>query len=126
VIAMLASTFTMKNGTIANNQASAAEGNGGGIYVTLGSTFIMENGTVRGNSADSGGGVCIDRGSYFSKTGGIIYGGAAAGYYDTNTARSGAGHAVFVPEAGDGEFNSTADESVKLKWIPQAENETTE
>ncbi|MDR0510945.1 MAG: hypothetical protein LBH06_07625, partial [Rikenellaceae bacterium] len=51
------SSFTMRGGTICQNEANY----GGGVYVTDSGNFIMAGGTISENTAsDSGGGAALD------------------------------------------------------------------
>jgi hypothetical protein len=78
------STLTLKDGVIANNEASYqwGTGNGGGIGVESKSTVLMNGGSIYGNTAMyHGGGVVVSADSTFTKrpaagttTSGIIYG----------------------------------------------------
>ncbi|MDE7439928.1 MAG: cadherin-like beta sandwich domain-containing protein [Clostridia bacterium] len=52
----VAGTFEMTGGTISGN---AADGNGGGVFVSSYSTFEMSGGTISGNTATEGGGVYV-------------------------------------------------------------------
>ena len=71
--------FTMKGGTISNNDAAFGKyGSGGGVYVHGGdqeknASFIMEGGTISGNSASWTGGVDV-RYATFTMKGGRIQG----------------------------------------------------
>jgi len=76
-------TFIMKNGIIHNNKADS---NGGGIHVGEGSTFTITGGKISVNSAKSGGGVYIWKGT-FNMNGGEISG---------NNAKEGEGGGVSV------------------------------
>jgi hypothetical protein len=93
------SFFEMNGGEISGN--GTVNGNGGGVYVNSG-RFEMNGGEISGNIANVGGGVYVDAGSSFSKSGngGIIYGDdnnthTAGSTENTAFADSGAGHAVF-------------------------------
>lgn len=76
--------FTMKGGTISNNEALYSQedkdkgtGNGGGVYVDAGGNFIMDGGSLSGNIAGHEGGgvyVCNSGNNYgtFIMNGGTI------------------------------------------------------
>jgi hypothetical protein len=73
-------TFNMEAGTISNNKALYR---GGGVCVADGGKFHMSGGIISGNevsssmsnTASGGGGVFIEKGAFFDKTKGTIYGG---------------------------------------------------
>jgi uncharacterized repeat protein (TIGR02543 family) len=79
--------FTMHDGKISDNTASA----GGGVYLTNGQSFIMYGGEISGNTASGsghGGGVEVNTGTF------TMYGGEISG----NTAYRGGG--VYLANAG--------------------------
>jgi hypothetical protein len=122
-VSVSSGTFTMDDGVISGNTA----GNGGGVSVDYPGTFTMEDGEISGNTAGNGGGVFIDRipfsdkiyhrdrGVFFIKKGGTIYGDTDTitgnGNVTNNTATSGNGHAVYT---GNKRRNATAGPYVKL------------
>ena len=87
--------FTMQNSASVSGNASPG-GSGGGVYVSDSGTFTMrDSASVSGNTARyNGGGVCIDSGGAFNKTGGTIYGENAEQNLK-NTVISRLGHAVY-------------------------------
>jgi hypothetical protein len=101
--------FTMmQNGEISGNTGAT-----GGVSVTAGK-FAMTGGKISGNTGtgtDSGGGVLIEDGATFTKTGGTIYGTDADPAALANTATGSHGATVM-----DGTYwrDKTADETVYL------------
>jgi hypothetical protein len=68
----------------------------------------MNDGTISGNSADNGGGVDVDSGTFTKSGGGTIYGDTDTTHSEgstENTATYGKGHAVYV--SGDKMRNTT-------------------
>jgi len=111
-------TFTMNGGTISGNIAQK-----GGAVTVWRATFTMNDGTISGNTATmEGGGVDIMENSFFTKTGGTIYGYSAS---DTksNVVKNNdnvylqAGHAVFAWGNGITKFrDNTAGTGVNLSF----------
>jgi parallel beta-helix repeat protein len=102
--------FIMSGGTIFNNTAGSGFSGGGGVSVSGTGSFTMSGGTISGNTAVSGGGVWVNSGSTFNKSGGgIIYGDdnntpyPGDGNPTDNTATSGNtnGHAVYYVAGPD-------------------------
>jgi uncharacterized repeat protein (TIGR02543 family) len=110
--------FTMNDGEISGNTASRY---GGGVYVDSGGVFTMSDGEISGNTAHcynsspSYGGGVASFGTFTKQSGGTIYGDTdtthTAGSTE-NTARNGAGHAVYV-DSGK-KRNTTAGVGVTL------------
>jgi hypothetical protein len=94
--------FEMHAGTISNNQANTANGDGGGVGLGGSScSFTMdgEDAVISGNTAAHvGGGVYIGIGT-FTKTGGTIYGANEGDVALKNTAGTD-GHAAYLYNAG--------------------------
>ncbi len=101
-------TFTLRDGTISDNEVmagtSGSGGNGGGVFLNPGATFTMTGGTVSGNIANSnadasiqtggnGGGI-YGSGAVLDLTGGIISGNYAEAV--TTTGNGGNGGGVFA------------------------------
>jgi hypothetical protein len=122
-------SFTMEDGEISGNSASGSgtEGIGGGVCV-IDKGFTMKGGKISGNTASwNGGGVYVYLGTFFGKTGGIIYGDSPAATTTPQTAGPNAntatssiragqnGHAVMYEEHGgiffyrNGDLNAGAD-----------------
>jgi tetratricopeptide (TPR) repeat protein len=70
-------TFTMKRGSIRNNQVIGKEYGGGGIFVDEGATLTISGGDISGNTAYYGGGI-FSEGSV-TMTGGVISGNSGTG-----------------------------------------------
>ena len=93
--------FTMYGGSITKNTAT---NNGGGVYVNRGCKFDMNGGTIGGtndgdaNTANQGGGVCVDSGTFTMNGNASVSG---------NTAKNGGG--VY---ASAGKFNMNGNASV--------------
>jgi hypothetical protein len=71
--------FTMKRGSVRNNQAVSDNGEGsmgGGIYIASNEPVSIEGGDISGNKADMGGGLYI-AGGRVTLTGGVITGNTA-------------------------------------------------
>jgi hypothetical protein len=105
-------TFTMNNGKITGN--GAADGHGGGLFLTDNGTFILKDGEISKNGAAYGGGVCVKGNSdganmRFEKTGGTIYGSSDS---NANTATTG-GAAVYL-DSSPKKFDGTAGPGTKL------------
>ena len=99
-------TFTMKSGSITNNEAYGSQG-GGGVYVNSLSTssiFKMSGGSITGNTAPRGGGVLVisDSGgkAIFTLTGGNITG-------NTATGANGGGVINVAGDNGDAQFRQS-------------------
>ncbi|MCL2319156.1 MAG: hypothetical protein FWC45_03660 [Treponema sp.] len=88
-------TFRMAGGSISGNK-NLGSGFGGGVNVYAGE-FIMTGGTISGNTAlYAGGGVYVNMGGTFSKSGGTITGNDV-GENQANYAGTGSsGHAAYV------------------------------
>jgi uncharacterized repeat protein (TIGR02543 family) len=111
-------TFTMSGGTISSNAVSASayysESDGGGVYVSNSSTFTMNGGKISGNTASRGGGLFVSNSGAFAKSGqSTIYGSDAS---DTlkNTAKTNAGHAVYIVSSPVKVLNVTAGPGVNI------------
>jgi hypothetical protein len=99
-VGIRAGIFTMKGGTIRENEAIGAVGGsrGGGVYIAGGS-FFLEDGNNYSNYADTyGGGVCLIHGdgdprAVFMKSGGTINGNAGS---SPNTAGTSSSAAVYI------------------------------
>jgi TolB-like protein len=94
-------TFTMEGGTISGNTAAGLGGgvyNGSGEYNMREGTFNMRGGVISGNSAGGkngfGGGVFIDKGDNFTKTGGTVSGNDLS-FGERNNASMN-GHAIYL------------------------------
>jgi hypothetical protein len=70
------STFTMNDGIISYNTATAGN-SGGGVHLMNGDTFTMNGGTISGNTAYDGGGVLVSKSCTFTMTNGTISGNTA-------------------------------------------------
>ncbi|GHV61111.1 hypothetical protein AGMMS49587_04400 [Spirochaetia bacterium] len=100
--------FTMTDGTIELNKAiddgGGGSGGGGGVYVYNG-FFTMTDGTIESNTASAqGGGIYIGSdgtSSYFSKTGGTIYGSDDPTAALHNTAGSSGGVLYLSPSSSN-------------------------
>jgi hypothetical protein len=102
----IAGLFRMEGGTITGN---TAVGGGAGVEVLNNGKFEISGGEIKKNtvtttdvksySSNGGGGVGIQSGGIFIKTGGIIYGNNAGADSNTSTGRETDGAAVYVHNA---------------------------
>lgn len=100
-----ASTFTMNDGKIGDENIANIAQNGGGVYVKDNSTFTMSGGEIIGNTAkQDGGGVYSNNGKFIMSDGKIS---------DENTAQNGGG--VYVADSST--FTMTAGEISNNKAI---------
>jgi len=107
------SSVRIYGGLISENKCTGSSyRNGGGIYIKSNSTVTMSGGTISKNTCATGGGICVETNSSFTKraasgnsASGIIYGGTGD---NANTALNGSGgHAIYRASVTKRQRNST-------------------
>ena len=121
-------TFTMAGGEISGNTGFH---NGGGVFVYFNGAFTMNGGIISGNTVSitnpydnhsGGGGVYVSQyGTFFTKTGGTIYGYSAGDTVNSNVAKHNSGtvqnsHGHAVNTSGTKRRETTAGTGVNLSY----------